>query len=507
MIKKLSVVMIVLVLATQMCAEKVSFDEVYKNLKPTLYWEYFKEISAVPRPSGHMQPIINYMKEFAEKNDITDITVDKGGNVIMRVPATKGYENRQMLTLQAHMDIVPAKSEDSNHNFKTDPLKLFVEGDWVMGDGTNIGADDGMGVAEMLSILADKKLQHGPIEAVFTTDEEIGLVGVRKMEQNSLKGDYILNLDGGPCMGGGGAVTTDMIYDIEMQKTPKGQVGLQIVLHGLVGGHSAGVQAGAANAIKEVAYILDNLENEYDINLFSINGGNAMNAIPNKCVADITVLKNKRSEIIAKISAAEKELKGIFFNTDPNLKIEVKNIDLPQEVIRNDQQRKLIKALVACFTGVYRVNSAYKVLETSTNLGIVKTENNKVIVTTMQRSSVEYAKQEIASIVAAPFELIGAKITYSNDFPAWQAQPNSDIVKLVTKAYKDVQNKDIKFRVSHAGFECGVLASKGKKGLAAATIGALAPDAHKHTEKLSIKSAQEQHDIILYVIENMPLKK
>jgi dipeptidase D len=504
--KKLLCMLFVAMVAVQAGAEKVPFSEVYKNLKPTMYWQYFKEISAVPRPSGHMEQIIQYMKKFAKKNGITDITITNGGNVIMRIPATKGYENRQMLTLQAHMDLVPAKVEGSKHNFETDPIKLFVDGDWVLGDGTNIGADDGMGVAEILTIFADKTLKHGPLEAVLTTDEEIGLIGATKMEAGSIKGDYILNLDGGPCMGCAGGITTDAICKISMDKAPENSIGIKVELAGLKGGHSGGVQGGMANAIKELANILYNLNIKYNINLVSINGGTARNAVPSKCTAIITINADDKDKVIADLKDAEKALQGVYFNTDPDLVVRVAEVSTPKEVINKTESDNIIKVLVACFNGVFRINNVYKVTETSTNIGIIKTDTDKILVTSMQRSAAEYTKKEIANIVAAPFELIGAKITRYAEYPSWQPQPDSAIVKLVTKAYKEVQDKDIKFRVSHGGFECGILASKGKKGLAAATIGANASGGHTPEEKLSIKSVQEQHDIVLYVIENMPVK-
>ena len=507
MIKKTFCVLLSIVISVQLFGEKVPFEQVYNDLKPVLFWKYFKEISDVPRPSGHMEPIISYMKDFAKKNNISDITITNGGNVIMRIPATPGYEDRQMLALQAHMDIVPAKTEDSNHNFKTDSLKLFVDGDWVLGNGTNIGADDGMGVAEILSILADKDLKHGPIEAILTTDEEIGLIGATKMEPNSIKGDYILNLDGGPCMGCAGGITTDATYRINKEITPKNEIGLKVVLTGLKGGHSGGVQAGMANAIKELANILYNLDEKYNINLVSIDGGSARNAVPSKCVAVITINSADKDKVTTDLREAEKGLKGVYFNTDPDLTVRVVDVPVPKQIILKMDADKIILALVACYNGVFRINNVYKVTETSTNIGIIKTDADKITVTSMQRSAAEYAKKEIANIVAAPFELIGAEIKTYAEYPSWQPQPDSDIIKLVTKAYKNVQNKDITFRVSHGGFECGILASKGKAGLAAATIGANAQGGHTPEEKLSIKSVQEQHDIVLYVIENMPLKK
>jgi dipeptidase D len=505
MMKKLLCVLIALMVTICAGAEKVPFDSVYKNLKPTLYWKYFREISAVPRACGHMDKIVAYMKDFAVKNNLKAI-VDEYDNVIIRVPATKGYENRTTLILQAHMDTVSALAPGYKHDFENEGRKLYVEGDYVKAEGTNVGADDGMGVAEVLSVIADKNLKHGPIEAVLTANEDIGMLGALGMKPNTLEGDYMLNLDGGPCMGGGGGVTTKMIYDINYTNTPKNVAAFNLTISGLAGGHSAGVGAGMANAVKEIANLLYNLQQKYDINVASINGGTEMNVVPSTCTAVVTVANDQKENFLKDVNYAQVELKGIYFNTDPKLKLTATIADTPSQVILKDQQEKMVKALVSCFAGVFRTNSAYHVVETSTNLGVIKTEKKQMTVTTMQRSSVEYAKKEIANTVSAPFVLIGAKIEQTSDFASWQPQPNSAIVKLVEDAFTKKLHRDAKFRVSHAGFECGVLASKAKKKIAAASMGALGPDAHKPTERLNIPSAMDQDLVVKYVIENMPVK-
>lgn len=466
-----------------------------KMLEPTALWNFFHDINQIPRPSKKEERIIAYLKAFGEKQKLTTKS-DTAGNVLISKPATKGYENRKTIILQAHMDMVCEKNSDTPFNFDTDPIQTYIDGDWMKAKGTTLGADNGIGMSMMLSVLASDELEHPALECLFTVDEETGLTGAFALEQNFLNGEVLINLDseddGVIFIGCAGGIDTTAVINYQSEKTQGNQFAFSISVKGLTGGHSGDdIDKGRGNANKILNRFLWTVNKKTDLRLHSFDGGNLRNAIAREAVA------------VASVPWAEKENVRVLFNhfvndleielgdVEPNLKLSLESETLPQTVIDKKTSDALLDALYACAHGVIAMSRDMPgLVETSTNLASVKMkEENTILITTSQRSSVESSKYDIANQVEAVFKLCDATVTHGDGYPGWKPNLNSDILKIAQESYKKLFHDEPKVRAIHAGLECGLFLEK-YPFLDMISIGPQMYGVHSPDERLSISSTQ-----------------
>ncbi|NSW45624.1 MAG: aminoacyl-histidine dipeptidase [Bacteroidales bacterium] len=485
-----------------------------EKLNPSLVWKYFEEILAIPRPSKKEEKIIAYLKAFAEQNKL-DYKIDKAGNVLISKPATRGFERTKTIVLQSHVDMVCEKNSDSKHNFDTDPIIPMIDGEWLKAKETTLGADNGIGVATQLALLASKDMEHGPLECLFTVDEETGLTGAFALKPDFFTGKILINLDSEDegeifigCAGGKDTVAT-MKY--EPKKAPGKQIALKISVSGLRGGHSGDdIHKGYANAVKLLTRILYLLDQKYGYRLANIDGGNLRNAIAREANAIIYVTHEKVLKIKDEVYAFEKILKDEYKHTENNLKVTIEELDKkqsPETVIDKRTQPKIIQSLYACPHGVIAWSQDMPgLVETSTNLASIKMKGkNKIEITTSQRSSVESAKTDIVNMVETVFLLADADVKHSNGYPGWKPNPQSPILEVAKKVYYQLFNENPKVKAIHAGLECGLFLEK-YPDLDMISIGPTMRGVHSPDERLHIPSVEKFWKFLTEILVNIPSK-
>ncbi|MDR2148473.1 MAG: aminoacyl-histidine dipeptidase, partial [Tannerella sp.] len=464
-----------------------------KDLQPKTVWNYFDEITQVPRPSKKEGKIIEYIENVAVKHNIS-IKKDKVGNLLLFAEATKGYENLPTVVLQAHVDMVCEKNNDVKHDFDNDPIRTVVDGEWLRAEGTTLGADNGIGVAAALAVITDKSVEHGPVECLFTVDEETGLTGANALQKGFVTGKILLNLDSEDegeifigCAGGKGTIAT---FNYKAATASKKDSYFKISVSGLNGGHSGGdIHKGLGNANKILMCFLYQLIGKYDFTLAEINGGNLHNAIAREAYAVIGTDAENKEKIRAMLnifaSDVEKELKSV----DANVKLAMETSETPKKIIPNEVKINLIYGLLACPHGVIGMSHDIEgLVETSTNLASVKMQgNNKIVVVTSQRSSVESEKNTVADQVAAVFKLAGAKVVHGDGYPGWAPNPHSKILETAKESYKRLFGKDPKIMAIHAGLECGLFLEK-YPYLDMISFGPTLRSVHSPDERIEIKT-------------------
>lgn len=479
-------------------------DRNIEKLEPQNVWGYFKELTKIPRPSKKEEKVRAYLiataKQLGFEYNVTEI-----GNVIIRKPATDKSNTRKKIVMQAHMDMVPSKTKESSHNFETDPIDAYIDGEWVTANETTLGADNGMGVAMGLAVLASSNIKHNDIELLITTDEEAGMSGAFGLIGNELTSEVLLNLDSEDdevvCIGCAGGNNTNISYPITHIKTPDNSVTLKIELKDLFSGHSGcDITLGRANAIKEIASLLAMLADVVDYGLVSISGGKLRNVIPSYCEAVITVTADKAAQTKAFIENFANELKIEFSETDPNLKLEVYDYAAASQIINPIESKKFILALSAVFNGAWRLNNELGIAETSSNLGVVSTEANALKVITLQRSAMHTPKMKLSKSIAAGFTQIGATVEHSGSYPGWQPNINSHALSVVKTTYRDLFGHEIKVGATHGGLECGLIMDK-FPALDAISIGATINYPHSPNEKVNIQSVAKSWKLLVAVIE------
>ncbi len=434
------------------------------ELNPKELWKNFYSLTQIPRPSGNLDKIIDFMIDFGKNLGLETFT-DKAKNVIIRKPATPGKENVKGVILQAHLDMVPQKNNDKEHNFDIDPIEAYIDGDWVTANGTTLGADNGIGVAAAMAILESKDIEHGPIEALFTIDEETGMYGAFGLEPNILKGDILLNLDsedeGELYVGCAGGTNANVRFNYKKVETEKNTVAFKISLTGLKGGHSGiDIILGRGNANKLMFRVLKEVVIGCGARLAEIKGGSLRNAIPREAVAVVTVPENETVSFIETIEEYEKIFKNELSEVEPNLKMEAVKCDTPAFVFDELSQDDLINAIQACPNGVIRMSDTMKgVVETSLNLATVISTEDKIDVLLLIRSSVDSAKADVESTLESLFNLAGAKIFFDGQYPGWKPNSKSQILGSMSNIYKKLYNKTPDVKAIHAGLECGILGS------------------------------------------------
>ena len=480
------------------------------KLQPEKIWYYFNEILQVPRPSKKEEKIAAYLMNFAKTHHL-EAKQDEIGNVLISKPATKSFEALQTVVLQSHLDMVCEKNSDKTHNFDTDPIEARIEGEWIKANGTTLGGDDGIGIAASLAILASNDIEHGAIECLFTVDEETGLSGAFALSTDLLKGKILLNLDsedeGEIFIGCAGGKDTVAELSYTTIPTPENNTAFIVKILGLTGGHSGDdINKGLGNANKLLNRFLWEANNKYTIHLAEINGGNLRNAIPREAYAVFTVAKDKATAVLADAKKHNEIIRFEYRSTEPELQFTIESIETPKNVIDNEIQSKLLNALYACPHGVISMSREIpNFVETSTNLASVKMKDNKIIVTTSQRSSVESAKEDICNMVASVFELIGAKVTQGDGYPGWTPNPNSAILEIAKKSYIKLFKKEPKVLAIHAGLECGLIGEKYPE-MDMISYGPTIKGAHSPDERMKIDTVQMFWDLTLDILRNIPKK-
>ena len=480
-----------------------------QELNPKSVFFYFSEICKIPRASKKEEKIIAYLLDFAKQHSL-DAKKDKAGNVLITKPATAGLENRKTVVLQSHMDMVCEKNDDVDFNFDTDPIQAYVDGEWVKAKGTTLGADCGIGMATQLAILVDKDIKHGPIECLFTVDEETGLTGAAELQPDFLTGNILLNLDsedeGEIFIGCAGGIDTTAILPYKQEKVPTDYIALVAKVRGLKGGHSGDdINKGLGNANKILNRFLWRATTKYDLRISDFNGGNLRNAIAREATAIFTIHKEDRAEIAKDFESYSSIIKNELKATEPELYLKLEDCPMPEFVIDETCQFDLLNALYACPHGVLAMSQEIEgLVETSTNLASVKfIHNNQIIVTTSQRSSVETAKRDAANIVTSVFRLANANVKSGEGYPGWAPNRNSEILNVAETVYTNLFSTSPAIKAIHAGLECGLFLEKYPK-LDMISFGPTLRGVHSPDERLDIASTQKFWKFLCALLENIP---
>lgn len=481
-----------------------------RQLEPKALWQNFHSITQIPRPSGKKEAIGDFLENFGKSLGLETLR-DEIGNVLVRKPATPGMENRKAVTLQAHMDMVPQKNSSVAHNFETDPIDAYIDGDWVTAKETTLGADNGIGIAAAMSILQASGVPHPAIEMFITVDEETGMHGAFALQPGFLKGDILMNLDsedeGELYVGCAGGIDADISFRYKEVEIPEGDVALKISLTGLKGGHSGvDIHLQRANANKLMFRFLKDAVSELEVRLASIEGGSLRNAIPREAFAVITVPADGVDEIIEFVKECEELFIEEFNGVEENISFTVEQVQLPSGLIPEEVQDDLINGITACPNGVARfIPELPTVVETSNNLAIVKSNASTITVRCLIRSSVDSRKEELASMVTSVFSLAGAKVELTGGYPGWKPNLNSPILKEMTKVYESKYGKTPKIMIIHAGLECGILGTNYPE-MDMISFGPTIRYPHSPDEKVNIATVQKFWDYLLASLENTPLK-
>lgn len=480
-----------------------------RTLEPKELWNNFADLNAVPRGSKKEERVIQFMVDFGKKLNL-DTIVDPIGNVIIKKPASKGMENRKTVVLQGHLDMVQQKNSSTNFNFETEGIKMLVDGDWVRADGTTLGADNGIGVATIMSILASKTIKHPALEALFTIDEETGMTGAMGLQANYLSGEILLNLDTEDddeidigCAGGIDVTAENTYNEVG---SPVSSSGFTIAIMGLKGGHSGmDIHKGLGNANKIMNRLL--YETKEFIRISEINGGSLRNAIPRESFATISVADAKKDAFLKKINKISKEIKTEQATVDPNLDIVISEVAKPERVMTTISQNTLLNMIYAAHNGVYRMSNDMKdLVETSNNVARVIVKDESVKIMCLTRSSVESSKFDLANALKATFEMAGYHVTLSGSYPGWKPNVNSPVLKLLTETYEKLFDKKPDVVACHAGLECGILGTN-YPDMDMISFGPTIQGAHSPDEKANIKSVQKFWKYLLTILENIPVKK
>jgi dipeptidase D len=475
------------------------------DLSPNLLWKYFAEILKIPRPSKKEEKIIAYLVAFAKQNKL-DYKRDAAGNVLICKPATKGYQNKKKVVLQSHVDMVCEKNESKKHDFENDPIEAYIDKGLVKAKGTTLGADNGIGVAVQLAILVDKDLKHGPIECLFTVDEESGLTGAFRMEADFISGNYLINLDsedeGELFIGCAGGMDTMISFPFKTKAAKHGCTAINVRIKGLIGGHSGDdINKGRGNANQILVRYLWNVHQNYKIGLFNISGGNLRNAIPREASASFVVMNSKKDELIGYTSTFEDMIRNEIKSIEPNLKVEFEITSLPKEIMSH----RLLNDLHDCPNGVAEMSPDFPgLVQTSSNLASIKiVSKNEILITSSQRSSVESSKQNVADRIRSIFQLAKASIRHTDGYPGWTPNTNSELLSITKQVYTRLFKQEPLIKAIHAGLECGLFLKKYPQ-LDMISFGPTIKGAHSPDEQLDIETVDKFWKLLVEVLENVP---
>ena len=481
-----------------------------RNLHPKAIWENFYLLTQVPRPSGHLEKIQKFLLDWAKEKGI-EAKLDDAGNVIMYKPATPGMEDCKIITLQGHMDMVPQKTPESPHNFETDPIETWIDGEWVKAKNTTLGADDGMAVATIMAIMEDNTLKHGPLEGFITADEESTMGGVNNMASDLLKGEILLNLDnetfGEFMIGSAGGINLTASLEYKEDEVPAGDAAVTIGIHNLLGGHSGlEINEGRGNANKMMARLVQDAIANFEARLASWQGGNMRNAIPRDCDVVLTVPAENVEALKEVVDEWRETFKGEYGFVEKALTLDIADTTLPTTLVPEEIQDNLVNALCACHNGVMRfIPEVPSIVETSSNLAIVEIGGGKVMFKVLVRSSRDSMRDCCTETLESVFSMAGMKIELDGAYPAWQPNPESEIVALMKDVYKELNGEECKVQVIHAGLECGVIGAKYPK-MDMVSFGPTMRSPHTPNERCYIPSVEKYWNFVLKTLERTPKK-
>lgn len=477
-----------------------------KDLKPALIWDIFDQITKVPRPSKKEERIRQFLIDFAGKHNVA-VKTDAVGNVLMSKPATAGHEGAPTVILQSHMDMVCESNKP--FDFENNPITTIIDGEWVHADGTTLGADNGIGMAASLAVMADNTLEHGPLEALFTVDEETGMTGANNLGADMMNGTILLNLDSEDdaevYIGCAGGIDTTITFKYNRELAPAGFHWMRMDITNLSGGHSGGdIHEGRANSNQLLARFLFNLSQSYSIALSEIGGGNLRNAIPRDAHAVFGVHASHRDDIVAAFNRYVADVTNEYSHTDPAMTIELATADVPEYAVDADTTLRLIRSLYACPHGVISMSHDLEgLVETSTNLASVKMQpDNTILVTTSQRSSVESRKYDIANRLEALFTLAGAEVKHGEGYPGWAPNMNSPIMKIASEAYEELYGIKPAIKAIHAGLECGLFLTK-YPHLDMVSFGPTLRGVHSPSEKMHIPAVERFWNQLVLILKKV----
>ncbi|WP_314826922.1 aminoacyl-histidine dipeptidase [Segatella baroniae] len=481
-----------------------------RNLKPECIWRNFDALTQVPRPSGHLEKVQKFLLDFAASVGV-EAFQDPAGNIVMRKPATPGMENRKVVTMQAHMDMVPQKAPESTHNFETDPIETYIDGEWVKAKGTTLGSDDGMGVAAIMAVMEAKDLKHGPVEALITADEETGMYGANDLPEGELQGDILMNLDsetwGKFVIGSAGGIDVTATLDYKEVATDTEDAAVKVTLKGLRGGHSGlEINEGRGNANKLMVRFVREAIEETEARLASWHGGNMRNAIPFKAEVVLTLPKENVEALKEMVAEWKADFEDEFKTIESGIEFFADEVETPKMEVPVEIQDNLVDAIYACHDGVIRFIPVYPdVVETSSNLAIIDIEDGKAAIKILARSSREDMKDYVATMLESCFNMAGMKVEMSGSYGGWDPNPDSEVLNLLKKVYKDQNGEEGIVQVDHAGLECSVILGK-YPHIDVVSFGPTLRSPHTTTERCLIATIEPFWNLLKGALEQIPAK-
>ena len=482
-----------------------------QNLNPQCIWKNFYALTQVPRPSGHLEKVQQFLLDFGKQAGVETFK-DPAGNIVFRKAATPGMDNRKGIILQAHMDMVPQKTPESTHNFETDPIQPWIDGEWVKAKGTTLGADNGLGVAAIMAIMESKDLKHGPIDALITRDEETGMFGANELPEGELQGDILLNLDsehwGKFVIGSAGGIDVTATLDYQEVDTDPEDAAVRVTVKNLRGGHSGlEINEGRGNANKLLVQIVREAIAETEARLASWNGGNMRNAIPFKAEAVLTLPKENIAALKEIAADWQETFNDEFKLIEPQgIEVLVEDVETPKKEVPVEIQDNLVDAIFACHDGVIRFIPAYpSVVETSSNLAIINIGEGKASIKILARSSREDMKGYVVTMLESCFSMAGMKVETAGSYGGWDPNPDSEILHLLLKEYKELFGEDGIIQVDHAGLECSVILGK-YPWLDVVSLGPTMKSPHTTTERALIATVEPFWQLLKKTLEDVPVK-
>ncbi len=478
------------------------------NLEPKRLWKHFYDLTLIPRPTGQMKEVTKFVIDFGKSLGL-DTKQDEAGNVLITKPASKGMESAPVVIIQSHVDMVPQKNSDVNHDFTKDAIQTRIEGNLVKAHSTTLGADNGIGVGAMMAVLEDNTLVHGKLECLFTIDEEVGMIGAFGLKPGFLSGSVLLNLDteeeGDLTVGCAGGADINASFQYKVVEANPSEIAYSIDLTGLKGGHSGGeIHEGRANANRLMARFLKDAIAECDVRLASFNGGSLRNAIPREAFAVVSLLPENEQIFLDLVKEYEATYIDEFDGVETSLSLKAKKVDMPASLMPSEIQDSLVNAVVGCQNGVINMLTSFEgVVETSSNLASVKTGEGEVTVGFLTRSSSESRKDEICSSIESVFSLAGAKVEILNPYPGWQPNAKSPTSDMMAKLFEEMFNKSAKVQVVHAGLECGIILDS-TPGLDIVSFGPNIRNPHSPDEYVEIDSVERFYK---YFVKTLALIK
>ncbi|GGH72774.1 aminoacyl-histidine dipeptidase [Phaeocystidibacter marisrubri] len=477
------------------------------SLEPAEVWKQFAALNAVPRPSKKEEQVIAFMMEFGKSLGL-ETEKDEVGNVLIRKPASAGMEDRRVVVLQSHLDMVCQQNAGTNHDFETEGIDMYVDGDWVKARGTTLGADNGMGVAAIMALLESKTIQHPPLEAIFTIDEETGMTGAQELRQNWLEGKLLLNLDTEDddelSIGCAGGVDITATWKYATEAVSKGMAGRVLTVRGLNGGHSGmDIHKGLGNANKILNRVLFRLNEVADVRVVSIDGGSLRNAIPREAFAKVAIVGTDEGVITTALKSAMDDILPEYKTTDPNLSIEWAEGEASERMMTREDQVKMMNAIYAVPNGIHRMSPDIEdLVQTSNNLARVEVKEGEGKILCLTRSSVDTEKMDHANGIKAALQLVGADVVFSGSYPGWTPDPSSQILKTMRALYAELYGEEANVLACHAGLECGLLGDR-YPGMEMISFGPNIRGAHSPDEKVQISSVQKFWGFLLETLKRV----